>query len=428
MRRLRYQLFLVNVATFLIFLSSILIHNWVLAPEKSPPGRAQRALSWVLDAERPAAEIEARITRMRAELGGLTSVYDRDGALLATNARPPVPLDPGFASNRFATHDAAGAETGWIVFGPLPRRALSEIGVPLLASVGITGALGLGLALLVTRRLVGPLSRLTEATRAVGRGEFGGQVALDREDEIGMLGHAFDEMTRRLAHLQRSQRELLASVSHELRTPLARMRFALTMMQEGEAVDEMAPELGADLDELERMVAKVLAATRLDLEVSDGAPLSLDARERIEGRALVERIVARFRLAHAERELVLAAEDDLGAIEADINALLRACDNLLENAYRYGPPEQPLRLDVCVVDGELRLSFTDAGPGIAEELHALIFTPFFRADPSRSRETGGLGLGLTLVARIVAAHGGTVGVTSRPGAGATFSIQLPRIA
>ena len=425
MPRLLYQLFAVNLATFLIFMGTVLLHNWVLAPESSPLGRAQLAVSLALDAERTPAAIGTRLEAMRREFDGRSSVYNRSGELLATNIEPPLELDPAFASNKFPTYDADGNTTGWIVFGPIPRRVIGEMGRPLVFALAIAGVLGLGLALLVTRRLVEPLARMTRAAQAIGRGEFSGQVAVERKDELGVLGHAFDEMTRRLALLQRSQRELLASVSHELRTPLARMRFVHAMLQEGESIDEMLPELEADLGELERMVARVLEAARLDLDLSHKAPLRLDAREAIEGSTLVDRIAARFRLAHPDRELVLNSAEQLCAIRADIPALLRACDNLLDNAYRYGPPERPLRLEAESTDGHLQLRFVDEGPGIARELHALLFTPFFRADPSRSRETGGLGLGLTLVARIVEAHNGTVRVDSREGAGATFELRIP---
>ena len=425
MRRLLYQLFLINLALFLVAVIVVFATNWLIAPRSSPLGRAQLAVALAIDAEQPPAQIQARLNRMNREFGGRSSVYDHTGQLLATTAEPPLPLKAGIGTGKFATHDTAGAQTGWIVFGSLPGKIISESGQVLLVVLSIVGVIGLGLAFLVTRRLVEPLTRLTEATRAVGRGEFGGQLEIEREDELGALGHAFDEMTRRLALLQRSQRELLASVSHELRTPLARMRFVHAMLQEGESVEDMLPELGADLDELERMVAGVLSAARLDLDLSRGAPLELGPREQVGGRALVDRVAARFGLAHADRELVIAAPEQLGTIEADLPALLRACDNLLDNACRYGPPDRPLRLEASLVKEQLQLAFIDEGPGIAEELHELLFTPFFRADPSRSRETGGLGLGLPIVARILEAHGGTVGVESREGAGARFFVRIP---
>jgi signal transduction histidine kinase len=425
MRRLLNQLFLINLAIFLVTVLAVFATNWVIAPESSPLGRAQLAVALVIDAEQPPAIIQARLFSMQREFDGHSSVYDRDGRLLASNTEPPLPLEPTFGTSRFATYDSADTQTGWIVFGPLPGKIIGETGRALLVALGIAGLLGLGLALLMTRWLVEPLTRLTEATRAIGRGEFGGRVALDRADEVGALGHAFDQMTRRLALLQRSQRELLASVSHELRTPLSRLRFVHAMLQEGESVDELLPELGADLDELERMVAGVLAAARLDLDLSGPAPLPLGPREPVQGRVLVDRVAARFRLAHPDRELVVDTHEPLGTIQVDVPALLRACDNLLDNAYRHGPPDRPLRLEARHVHERLVLAIVNEGPGIAPELHELLFTPFFRADPSRSRETGGLGLGLAIVARIVEAHGGTVDVHSREGAGATFTIRIP---
>lgn len=305
---------------------------------------------------------------------------------------------------------------------------VGEITRVMLLALVIAGVVGLALAFVITRRLVEPLTRLTLASREIGRGRFDVQVDVARADEVGELGRAFDEMARRLALLQRSQRELLASVSHEFRTPLARMRIVHAMLQEGDDVRELLPELAGDLDELERLVAGVLAAAKLDLALSPDAATNheLGPREPIGARELIERVASRFRLAHPERELDVALPSDAaGTLDVDLPALLRACDNLLDNALRHGPRDRPIRLIGRVDANMLAIDVIDEGPGIPAELHELVFAPFFRADPSRSRETGGLGLGLAIVSRIAEAHAGSVALASSPGRGARFTLSLP---
>ncbi len=438
MRRLLYRLFLVNLATFLITLIAVVAVRTLADPDTTPLGRAQLAVSLTADIEVAPERLRARLERMQSEFGGRTSVYALDGTLLATNVEPPLPFEVahnGPALARRPTFDHAGRQTGWLVFGPLPGMVVGEITRVMLLALVIAGLVGLAIAFVLTRRLVEPLTRLTLASREIGRGRFDVQVDVARRDEVGELGRAFDEMARRLALLQRSQRELLASVSHEFRTPLARMRIVHAMLQEGDDVRELLPELAGDLDELERLVAGVLASAKLDLSLDPRTGASsheLGPRERIAARELVERVAARFRLAHPERELAVElprADDRLAdaQLDVDLPALLRACDNLLDNALRHGPADRPIRLVARGEAGMLALDVIDEGPGIPADLHELVFAPFFRADPSRSRETGGLGLGLTLVRRIAEAHAGRVSLASSPGRGATFTLALPLV-
>ncbi|MDF2693209.1 MAG: periplasmic sensor signal transduction histidine kinase, partial [Labilithrix sp.] len=230
--------------------------------------------------------------------------------------------------------------------------------------------------------------------------------------------------------LLRLEMELLANISHELRTPLTRIRLALEFADDGDVAvaRESRKDIAEDLDELERIIADVLVSARLQL--ADGTnPLGISPLrlERVALADIVSRSVARFLSAHPTRSLVFDEVPLEHELHADPVQLRRAIDNLLANAHKYTEdPETPLTLGYEGDARSLRLRIIDRGIGISEEDQRHLFTPFFRVDRSRSRATGGLGLGLVLVRRILEAHGGTVRLDSRLGQGTVATIELPR--
>jgi signal transduction histidine kinase len=240
------------------------------------------------------------------------------------------------------------------------------------------------------------------------------------------VAHAFDEMAERVTHLLRAERELLANVSHELRTPLARIRVALDLASEGdtEVARESLADIAGDLEELEQLIGNVLAAARLDLTVGPSTIPPLD-RQPVDLRELVDRAATRFRAAHPARALVVDDFEAQVVVDGDPVLLRRALDNLLENANKYTEkPESGVELRVDA-SRDVRIRVVDHGVGIGPDDLKKMFRPFFRADRSRTRATGGLGLGLLLVRRIIEAHGGTVDLESELGRGTVATIVLP---
>ncbi len=235
-------------------------------------------------------------------------------------------------------------------------------------------------------------------------------------------------MAERIQTLRRAEKELLANVSHELRTPLARIRVALDIAGEGDAETGRVSisEIGVDLAELEALISDVLTAARLEL--ADGrAPASgLRAPQRADrAAALRDRACERFRTAHPRGPLDVGVEAELPHVAADPVLFRRVLDNLLENAHKYSPdPVRPIavRAEPGAERGAVVFEVADGGSGIQAEDLPHVFTPFFRGERSRSRGTGGVGLGLTLAKRIVEAHGGTIDVMSTPGVGTTVRV------
>lgn len=306
--------------------------------------------------------------------------------------------------------------------GPtLPSPLHPAVVVLVLVVVGVS-------SWLLTRSVVRPLRRLTEAANAFGGGDLRARAQLQRRDEVGQVAQAFDQMADRVTELLRAERELVANVSHELRTPLARIRVALDIAAEGDAADvqESLGDIAGDLEELERLVSDVLTAARLELHQDSPRGIPTLRKANVELDELLNSAAVRFRAAHPERPLI-SEWRALPAIDCDAVLLRRAVDNLLENAHKYSEePDAPVGLVARVLgDAEVLIEVRDQGIGIAAQDLSGVFRPFFRVDRSRTRATGGLGLGLALAKRIVEAHGGQLELESEQGAGTVVRITLP---
>jgi signal transduction histidine kinase len=283
-------------------------------------------------------------------------------------------------------------------------------------------------ALFTARFLVRPLEKLSRTASALGRGDLRARTNLRRNDEVGDLARTFDEMAERIQSLLRVEKELMANVAHELRTPLARIRVALEIASEGDTRTARASlgEIAVDLAELETLVSDVLTTT--DLELAEQAPSSrLPLKPRpISPEELAREAEARFRTRFPERELSVRVPGGLPNLSADPILMRRALDNLLENAQKYSAPStDAIELSVSCAEDQVLFRVSDRGIGIPAADLPRVFSPFFRSERSRSRDAGGVGLGLTLVKQIVEAHAGSVAIASKIGSGTTVSVVLP---
>ena len=275
------------------------------------------------------------------------------------------------------------------------------------------------------RRLARPLDQLAAAARRFGAGDTAARAQLVRDDEVGDVGRAFDEMADRTAAVLHSQRQLMGDVSHELRTPLARIRVALELAAEDPiAATDVLADVGADLDEIDQLINDLLTTARLD---GDHAKLDREATSVTE---LVDRATRRFTTRHPGRRLERTPDDAQGddrPIRCDPVLLRRALDNLLDNAAKYSEADTPVQLAVHPNGRSIAFEIVDRGIGMSAAELERAFTPFWRADGSRTRKTGGVGLGLALARRIARAHGGDVTLASHPGQGTTARLEVPLI-
>jgi signal transduction histidine kinase len=285
----------------------------------------------------------------------------------------------------------------------------------------VLGLLSLAFATTLAR----PLRELGRATAAFGRGDVSTRVDEQKAGAFFALAHTFNNMAERVTSARRAERELLANVSHELRTPLSRIRVALDLADEGDPqlARESLSDISTDLTELEQIINDILTATRLESgQLTSSPPLRLAL---VEPSTLTGAAATRFRSHHTRHTLVLDVPSDLPALNIDAVLVRRALDNFLDNAGKYAAPASTVRLTAAVDGDDVVFTVADHGPGISHDDQQRLFTPFFRADKSRTRTTGGVGLGLVLSRRIVEAHGGSVVLTSEPGVGTTVVVRLP---
>ncbi len=374
------------------------------------------------------AAVKRDLAELERESGWAIAVFTPAGEIFAQTKRMPAREDsekPRKRGARTVPLEFPDGQVGSMLCNlalPTPPHPWFPI-LLVLVVVGIT-------SWFMARSLTRPLEALSGAVAALGSGQLATRATLDQKDEIGDLARAFNDMAQRISYLLRAEKELLANVSHELRTPLARIQVALDLAAEGdnESARESLREIAADLRELERIVDDVLTAARLSLsqDVASGVTVPPIRLEEVDLRSLIERAVARFRTARPSRPVELKFGSVLPSSSADSVLLRRVIDNLLDNADKY-TEEVASSIDVFAhrAAGEVVIEVRDHGIGIAPEDAERIFEPFFRADRSRARATGGLGLGLALARRIVEAHQGTLRLVPRPGGGTIARIELP---
>jgi signal transduction histidine kinase len=419
--------------------ASFLVGHYSLRPALDGPARpASTWIAWHMAelADRP-DELKTELSDLKKRVGIELAVYDLNGRLLAGSETPPLPPIGAQALTRLEREGIVfGRGWGTVLSATTARHAARYAVLRYRAPEWPVSLLlrQLAVALLVlavvsiplARSVTAPLAGLSTLVRRFGKGDLTARVRSRRRDEIGALARAFDDMADRIAALRRSEKELLANVSHELRTPLARIRLALDLVTDGDRdkVSSYLTDIGEDLAELEHLLDDVMSAARLDLaRDSAGDALPPLHFEAISGASLVAAAANRFSLRYPDRVLNCEVSGELPTLQAD-PVLRRAFDNLLDNAQKFS--EAAIQLSARrSPDGQFVIEVKDEGIGISPADQPRIFEPFFRSDRSRTRATGGVGLGLAVVRRIVEAHHGTVEVVSEPGQGARFTVTLP---
>jgi signal transduction histidine kinase len=318
------------------------------------------------------------------------------------------------------------------VHGGLPGISLTALQITY-QSIGRffirAGLVAIGIAIILTfflsRRILSPVKALTKAARQFGKGDFTRRVAYEGKGEMGELASSFNSMAENLEKNEQQRRNMVADVAHELRTPISNLKGYLEAISDGliKPDEETIRSLNEEASSLSRLVGDLQ-----ELTLADAGKLKMAVQPEEISHIIKETVLAiQAKAANKELNVTTDLPEELPLVEIDAQRIRQVLNNLLSNALAHTGKGGMITVASQQQGDRLAISVTDSGEGIAPEHLPFIFDRFYRVDKSRTRATGGSGLGLTIAKRLVESHGGTITVTSQLGQGSAFTFTLPII-
>lgn len=402
---------------------------WVLSHHPALKNFAER-WSTVYEQQGPAAAqelLEKRKRRFRID----TQVLDADGQPLVRGTFPPRAMafearesnERRLPWRRLTEEYSTPNGENYLFIHRIPHPELADwqrdgLFWPL-SALAIALIVLTAVSVLLTLSITRPLGRLRGAVHDLGQTTYQ-QNSLarlaSRSDEFGVLARDFNRMGSRLQDMIGSQRQLLRDVSHELRSPLARLRIALALTERASPAEreQLWGRLTQECDRLEALIGEILALARVDADTG--------AAQVFELQPLLDEVQANARLLAPEQDLRIGMTHPALSLPGWPDMLRSALDNLLRNALRFNPAQQPIEISVSADNGLLRIAVRDHGPGAPEEILARLGEPFFRAP---NQQAAGHGLGLAIARRAAERHGGRLLLGNHPQGGFVATLELP---
>ena len=281
------------------------------------------------------------------------------------------------------------------------------------------------LGFLISKNIIGPLTRLTEASKLMAAGDFEHKVEIETEDEVGELAKAFNQMSDDLAEARRLRRQMTADIAHDLRSPLAVIAGYIELMRD----EVLSPTparfdtIYSEIEHLQHLISDLRTLSRAD---AGELPLNL---QQLNPQELIDRTISTFKLKAEQKNIQIEAniDESIPSINGDEERLAQVLGNLVNNALRHTPEDGSIRLNSRKEAQGVVLSVEDTGEGIPEDVLPRIFDRFYRVDEARQQNSGESGLGLAIAKSLIEAHGGTINVFSKVGFGTRFDIFLPAL-
>ena len=304
-----------------------------------------------------------------------------------------------------------------------PTRLIKPISVFLLWGALIAVTIGLVMTFFLSRRILAPVRVLSTAAHRLGQGDFSQRVEVDDKGEIGELAGTFNSMAADMERAEQLRRNMVADVAHELRTPLSNLMGYLEAVRDGlvaptnstiHSLNEEASLLFRLVDDLQELSQAEAGELNIVMESKDISELITQSTDAVRGRAKAKGL-----------SLSVELPKKLPTVRIDSHRIAQVLRNLLENALVHTAAGDAITVTANEKDGWIEISVIDTGEGIKDEELQNIFERFYRVDRSRSRATGGGGLGLTIARRLVEAHGGRITAQSEPGKGSRFTFTVP---
>lgn len=366
-----------------------------------------------LQQQGPAAAA-AFIARLDQSLGAthyLTDAVGRDvitGEDRSALMRVPRPwFGPPRIGDRLVVIDSSrDGRYRLIVLAPPPFNIWSFVPYYLLilaTVVCLTWLLAIG--------IVRPVQYVARAVNQFGRGDLSMRVRVTRTDEIGDLGHAFNDMAERLETLLTAERRLLQDISHELRSPLARLNIAIELARHADDRHAAAERLQREADRLASLVGSLIEVTRME---GDPAAVKL---EPVSVGAIVDDVVKGCSVEAEARQCRIVVRNEITRdLTGHPELLRRAVENVLRNAIRYAPRDTEISVEAIDCPTGITIVVRDRGPGVPDADIPRLTQPFFRVEEARDSASGGIGLGLSIASRAVRVHHGSLVVeNAHPG-------------